>query len=51
MKKEVKKRKEIVQYSKKCPKCNKDIKGFSESQVGYNLKLHIEKHERENGNR
>lgn len=41
MKKEIKTR---VQYSKDCPECKKAIKGFSESQVEYNLKLHLEKH-------
>ena len=46
MKKQIK-LKEITQYSKKCPKCNKDIKGYSKSQVEYNLKLHLDKHKRE----
>lgn len=43
MKKETKQR-EITQFSEKCPKCKKPIKGFSKSQVEYNLKLHLEKH-------
>lgn len=35
----------IIQYSKKCGKCGKWIKGGSESQVLYNLKIHkIAKH-------
>jgi len=25
-----------------CPKCNREIKGTKESQVEYNLKLHME---------
>ena len=37
-----KQEKVITQYSKKCPHCKKDITGYSESQVKYNLKLHIE---------
>lgn len=38
---------EITQYSKKCFICKKDVKGFSESQVEYNLKVHIkQKHKR-----
>ena len=36
----------IKQYSKPCPECNKEIKGFSESQVDFNLKLHLEAHKR-----
>lgn len=35
-------------YSDKCPNCNKVIKAFSESNLEYNMRLHIEKHEREN---
>jgi predicted RNA-binding Zn-ribbon protein involved in translation (DUF1610 family) len=30
-------------YEETCPKCGKSIKGTSESQVRYNLKLHKEK--------
>ena len=30
-------------YEETCPKCGKSIKGTSESQVKYNLKLHKEK--------
>lgn len=37
-------KKQIKQYSKNCPKCKKEIKGYSESQVDYNLKLHLETH-------
>jgi len=32
---------ERVVYSEKCPHCKKEIKGFSESQVKYNLEVHI----------
>jgi hypothetical protein len=35
-------KKEITQLSKKCPICKKEIKGYSESQVEYNLKIHID---------
>lgn len=39
-----------VRYSKNCPICKKSIKGFSESQVNYNLKIHIEqKHPKKGG--
>ena len=40
MKKEIKTIKR-AQYSEKCPKCQKEIKGSSESQVKYNLSVHI----------
>jgi len=30
-----------------CPICNKEIKGSNSNQVQYNLKLHIEKCEKE----
>lgn len=40
MKKQINTR-EITQYSEKCPVCKKEIKGFSESQVKYNLEVHI----------
>lgn len=32
--------KEQKQYSDKCPVCSKIIKGTSESQVKYNMKVH-----------
>lgn len=41
---------ERIQYSEKCKICNKEIKGFSESQVAYNLRLHMEKHGKDNKN-
>lgn len=31
---------ERTQYSDKCPICKKEIRGFSESQVKYNLDVH-----------
>ena len=31
---------ERTQYMEKCPVCKKEIKGFSESQVKYNLEVH-----------
>lgn len=34
-------------YSIKCSKCKRAIKGFSEKQVNYNLKLHLDSHESE----
>jgi len=34
---------EVEYFEEKCPKCDKIIKGTSESQVRYNLKLHKEK--------
>lgn len=41
--KTTKKLREVIQYSEKCPICKKEIKGFSESQVKYNLKIHIKR--------
>ena len=32
---------ERVRYIDKCPICKKEIKGFSESQVKYNLGVHV----------
>ena len=32
---------ERIRYSKNCPKCKREIKGFSESMVEYNLEVHI----------
>lgn len=37
-----------IVYSDKCSICKKIIKAFSESNLEYNMKLHKEKHEREN---
>ena len=34
----------IKQFYKKCNICNKAIKGTSEKQVEYNLRLHLEAH-------
>ena len=34
-------------YSDKCPKCKKEIKAFSESNLEYNMRLHKEKHDKE----
>jgi len=31
-------------YSDKCPVCKQEIKGFSESNLEYNMRLHMEKH-------
>lgn len=31
---------ERIQYFKRCPLCKQEIKGFSESQVDYNLDVH-----------
>lgn len=41
-----------IVYSDKCKKCKKEIKGFSESNLKYNMRLHKETHEKEkeNGN-
>ena len=39
--------KKIKQYSKPCSICNKLIKGYSENQVNYNIKLHEESHKNE----
>ncbi len=38
---------ERTQYSEKCPICKREIKGFSESQVRYNLEVHIKQKHRE----
>jgi hypothetical protein len=34
-------------YSKECSICNKEIEGYSESQVDYNMSLHHNKHKSE----
>lgn len=46
--KTIKKSRKIIQYSEKCPYCDKDIKGFSESQVKYNLEVHIKQKHKKN---
>ena len=33
-------------YSEKCSVCGKTIKGFSESNLEYNMRLHKEKHDK-----
>jgi len=33
-------------YSDKCPVCKQEIKGFSESNLQYNMRLHKEKHDK-----
>ena len=46
--KKIKQREEKrIVYFIYCPICEKEIKGTSVSQVEYNLKLHLEKHEKE----
>jgi len=40
--KEVMIQREMIQYSKECPKCKRAIKGLSESQVEHNLRVHLE---------
>lgn len=46
--KAIKKREETrIAYYTDCPICKKEIKGTSASHVNYNLKLHIEKCEKE----
>ena len=41
--------KKRTEYFEECPYCKKEIKGFSESQVEYNLKTHINaKHKKKN---
>lgn len=39
--KKIKDNVERIRYVDKCPFCNKEIKGFSESQVKYNLETHM----------
>ena len=43
MKKTIIKSERIV-YSDICPICKKEIKGFSESSLEYNMRLHKETH-------
>jgi uncharacterized protein with PIN domain len=44
--KKTNKTREMIQYSERCPKCKKEIKGYSESQVKYNLEVHTkQKHD------
>ncbi len=35
-----------IVYSDKCSKCKQKIKGFSESNLEYNMRLHKEKHDK-----
>lgn len=46
--KETSKTREMIQYSDKCPVCKKEIKGFSESQVKYNLEVHVKQKHTQN---
>lgn len=39
---------ERIVYSKICPKCKKKITGFSESQVEWNLNVHINQKHKKN---
>ena len=36
-------------YSEECSVCKQKIKGFSESNLEYNMRLHKEKHEKVKG--
>lgn len=36
-----------IVYSEICKHCKKKIKGFSESSLEYNMRLHKEKHDKE----
>ena len=45
MKKKIIKSERTV-YFENCPKCKKEIKGFSESNLEYNMRLHKETHEK-----
>ena len=47
MKKEIIKSERTV-YSEVCSICKNKIKGFSESNLKYNMRLHKEKHDKEN---
>lgn len=47
MKKTIVKSERVV-YSENCPICKQEIKAFSESNLEYNMKLHKEKHDKEN---
>ena len=35
-------------YSEECSECKQKIKGFSESSLEYNMRLHKEKHSKNN---
>ena len=37
----------VKQYEEKCQKCNRIIKAYSESQLKYNMNLHLEAHKRD----
>lgn len=36
-------------YFDKCIICKEELKGYSEDQVNYNMRLHKEKHEKNKG--
>lgn len=36
-------RKQIKTYTVQCPKCKKKIEGYSESQIKWNLEVHLKK--------
>ena len=40
-----------IVYSDECSVCKQKIKGFSESNLEYNMRLHKEKHEKEENKR
>lgn len=46
MKKQIIKSERTV-YIEKCPICKKEIKGFSKTNLEYNLRLHKETHDKE----
>lgn len=37
--------------SRKCPICKKEIKGWNEAMVEWNLKVHLSKHKRDKGDK
>ncbi len=39
-----------IVYSDECLVCKKEIKAFSESSLEYNMRLHKEKHDKEDSN-
>ena len=40
--------KEATEYYEKCPHCKKEIIGSTESQVQYNMRIHVEAKHKEN---
>ena len=44
-------KKEVTEYIEKCSYCGKEIKGTSESQVLYNLSVHINQKHKKNERR